>query len=107
MFDNLITGDEKASPIDALLKLLEVDDINIKTSLEMPHIRFLMKNRWLYLVKTYPDKEVPELMDMLMQYYKELMPSYKGVSRQQIVEGIKEMKSQLLEGGLQELFQQK
>lgn len=97
MFENLIGQEENPNPIDALLKLLDRDDRESKTILEMPHIKFLMRSRWLFLRKKYPQKSLIEKQEMLMQYYVDLKPSYKGHSWEKIVEGIKEMKPQLMD----------
>lgn len=102
MFDNLITGSEKQSPVDALLKLLDKEDRDAKTILEMPHIKFLIQSRLLYNIKTHPDWSVMEIEEDLMIYYKDLKVSFKGLSWEKTVEGIKEMKPQLMDANIQE-----
>lgn len=102
MFDNLISGEEKPSPIDALLKLLDQENRDSKTFLEMKHIKFLMQSRWKLLRRMFPEKTIIERQELLMDYYKELKPSYQGSSWVKIVEGIKEMKPALVEGQLME-----
>lgn len=105
MFDNLIQGEDKPSMTEALLKLLDSDNRESKTILEMSHIKFLLKSKWLFLKKEYPEKSIIWRQNVLMEYYLNLKPSYKGISWEKIVEGIKEMKPQLVDG--QMMAQQK
>lgn len=97
MFDNLIGSEEQPNPTEALLKLLDKENRDSKTILEMPNIKFLLKSRWLLLKKLYPEKSIIERQEMLTDYFKDLMPSYMGFSWKQVTEGIKEMKPQIME----------
>lgn len=101
MFDNLIGQEEKQSPIDVLLKLLDEDSKDRKTNLEMPHIKTVIINYRLFLRRT-TDLSSIEIDYKVLQLYKDLRVSYKGGSWEKIVEGIKEMKPQLLDANIQE-----
>lgn len=102
MFDELVTGEEKQSPVDALLKLLDDDNRDSKTVLEMPHIRFLLGVRNKSLMKQYPKMSIIEREELLMEYYKSLKTSYLGMSWEKVVEGIKEMKPQLMQANMED-----
>ncbi len=103
MFDKLISGEEKQSPIDALLKMLELEEIDNRTFLEMPHIKVLVKNYRLYLRVKNPEMQSVEIDFKTFDLYKKLRVSYKGMSWEKIVEGIKEMKPQLMQINAEEV----
>lgn len=100
MFDDLIKND-KESPIDALLKLLDKNDPEVKSILEMANIRYLLINERLWYRKN-TDKNSLDIDKEINLKYLLLKMSLKGKSREQTVEGIKEMKPALLEGNIQE-----
>lgn len=102
MFDNLITGEDKPSATDVLLKLLDEKDRPSKTNVLMPHIRFLVTNRRLLLKKLFPEKSIIERDEMALEYYLSLKVSENALSWEKVVEGIKEMKPQLLDANIQE-----
>lgn len=107
MFDNLISGEEKQSPIDALLNLLDSNNRDSKTNVLMNHICVLVENRRLLLRKLYPDKSIIERDEMTLDYYKELKLSENGMSWEKVVEGIKEMKPQLMDINANEAMMKK
>lgn len=102
MFDNLITGEDKPSATDVLLKLLDSDEKDRKTNVLMPHIKMLIINRRLSLKKQFPQLSIIERDEMVLEYYKDLKTSEKAMAWEKIVEGIKEMKPQLMEANIQE-----
>lgn len=102
MFDNLITGEEKQSPVDVLLNLLNSENRGAKTNLLMPHIQMQVTNYRLFLRKKYPDMSIIERDKMTLEFYNELKVSENALSWEKVVEGIKEMKPQLMDANIQE-----
>lgn len=100
MFDNLMQEDLKQTGVDALLKLIDHKDVDRITDYEMAQIRVLTIAKWHYYLQTYPEKKAIEILNMTLDYYKELKVSYKRKGRQEIVKGVSEMKEALLEHGL-------
>lgn len=101
-FEDLFNEQEKQSPIDAILAMLDTLEIDNKTVLEMPHIRFICKNTRLYLRKNFPEKDPTAIDQEILLLYRKLKVSYKGLSWEKVIEGIKEMKPQLMDANIQE-----
>lgn len=102
MFDQLITGEDKPSPIDALLVMLETENVDNKTYLEMPQIKVIIRKFRLYLRVEYPNKHAVYIDHEVMKLYKLLKVSYQGKSWEKVVEGIKEMKPELMQHNITE-----
>lgn len=101
-FEDLFSEAERQSPIDAILAMLDTQDIDNKTVLEMPHIKFICQNTRLFLRRKYPDMDPTEIDQEVLNLYRKLKVSYKGLSWEKVIEGIKEMKPQLMDANIQE-----
>lgn len=96
MFENLLSDNDQNS-IDVLMEFLKKDNIELKTDLEMSHIKGTLIFKWFKLRKVYPDKSPEELMDMWASYYMELKTSYKRQRESALMKGLSEMKDIMLE----------
>lgn len=101
-FEDLFAEQQKQSPIDAILAMLDTTDIDNKTVLEMPHIKFICMNTRLHLRKEFPNMSPTEVDQQILLLYRKLKVSYKGLSWGKVIEGIKEMKPQLMEANIKE-----
>lgn len=98
MFEDILTDNESTS-IDVLIKLLEKQDIETKTELEMAQIKLLTKAKWFALLsdKENKDKTAEELILKTLEYYMEIKTSYQRKRSSEIIKGLSEMKEILLE----------
>lgn len=101
-FEDLFNETEKHSPIDAILAMLDTQEIDNKTVLEMPHIKFICMNTRLLLRKKYPDMDPTEIDQEILLLYRKLKVSYKGLSWEKVIDGIKQMNPQLMQANIEE-----
>lgn len=88
---NVIFGDESSSPSEILSQFFEGTDIETKTRLSMPQIRTLIQLRWISECKKADNvgKSRIDILLEVLEYYLKLKVSYKGKSRQEVLEGLK------------------
>jgi hypothetical protein len=95
--------------IDIFKKLLDPDNIVIKTQTDMDKIRVLLKIKWIAEIKKSINKEKPVMeifQDEIIPYYLSLMCSLNRQSRTEIINGLKNMNERYIEKeqGLNNLF---
>lgn len=98
MFENFL-AQEDSSAIDVLIKLLDKDNPETKTDLEMSQIKLATKNKWFELrsLEINKNKTAQQLMQEVIEYYMILKMSYKRRREGAIIKGLSEMKHELLE----------
>lgn len=99
IFEGALPGmGNQGNPIDVLNTLLDKEDIEVKTDLNISQIKVLTQLKWYELLNTPGnlDKEPMEMLNEVVLYYLALMVSLKRKSRQEIIDGISEMKESLL-----------
>lgn len=100
MFDNLFGGQDSSSPIDVLNSLISPDNVAMKTDLNMTQIKILVRLKW-FSERRKPENKNKDPMETFTEkvipYYLELMVSLKRKSREEIIKGISELKSELLQ----------
>jgi hypothetical protein len=87
------------SPIDILSKLLEQDNIYIKSQQNMKQIKIICKTRWLAEIKKEENKDktgMQILDEKIIPLYLMLMCSYKRRSRTEIIDAIKNLNDKLM-----------
>lgn len=96
MIDDFIpTRQEKPSNTEVLGFLLNSEDINLKTDLNIVRIKNLMQIRWFSLVMNIEDKRTPiEKLDDVIEYYKELLASDNRKSRIETIDGLKHIQEE-------------
>lgn len=93
MFDELFGGKED-SPIDVLNKLLDPENIAMKSDFTLTQIGELVKIR--YHVNLEKGMEGVDAFADAIDYYMQLKVSKGREGRKEIIEGIKEMKEAFL-----------
>lgn len=88
--ENLFGGN-KSNQIDALLELITTNNIEIKTDLNITQIRILTQVKYYKLLEEYPEKSSMEILSEVVEYYLTLMCSLKRKSRQEVIDGLKQM----------------
>lgn len=81
-------GEEEKSSIDVLMELLNKENPEIKTELEMSQIKIKVMARWYKNIKTM---EAAEALDDALSYYDVVKMSYKRKREQQIIKGVTEL----------------
>lgn len=90
MFENMQLGNEdQLNKVEVLNKLLDLDQIDIKTDLNIKQIGILCKLRWFKLVlNPKDDRDSMEKFEDVLEYFKVLMCSNRRKSRTEIIEAV-------------------
>ena len=110
MFENLLGNDSQKSSVDVLDSLLNTENIDMKTDLDLGKIKVLCQLKWFSLLKNpfNKTKTAMDLLDETLEYYKVLMCSLDKNRVNDIIKGISDMKQQFIEEmRLKEMLQNK
>lgn len=92
-----IFGDNRSTPVDALLRLLDSDNISMKTDYNMTQIK--VKNHIRSIARLH-NEEVRSMIENFLQEFSEDMVSLKRKSREEVVNALKEIsKTSMIEEG--------
>lgn len=91
--------DETKSPIDVLIELLDKKNVEMKTDLNISQIKILFQVKWFteILKEDNKDKDPFTIFSDVIDYFLQLMVSYKRQSRKESIKGISEVKRELLD----------
>lgn len=94
-----LSGGEQPTPIDVLLELLNTENIELKTDLNMTQIKVLFQAKWFtdLLKEENKDKDPYEIFQDCLIYFMQLMTSLKRQRAKEIIEGIKDMREKFMD----------
>lgn len=97
MFEGLMSGGNDSNPVKVLEKLLDPDNVEMITDLNITQIQVLCQLKWFISANRPENKGKDlELLDEILTYYLTLMVSVGRKSREEIIKGISEMKEALM-----------
>lgn len=94
---------DDTNPVDVLSELLNADNIEMKTDLDIGQIKVLMQLKWMAVLKDEDNKNKEPFglfVDEVVPYVMMLYTSYKRKRSEEIVKGVTEMKEALMMQGL-------
>lgn len=98
MFEGLMTGNNDSNPVKVLEKLLDPNNVEMITDLNITQIQVLCQLKWFISANRLENKGKDlELLDEILTYYLTLMVSVGRKSREEIIKGISEMKEALFQ----------
>lgn len=102
LLDGFAQQEEQKSAIDVLLELLNTENIELKTDLNIHQIQVLWQSFFFseLLKECNKGKDPYEVYWESLVYFMQLMTSIKRKRAQEIVDGVSKMKEQFLETSL-------
>lgn len=100
MFEGLLQGSDQKSPIDVLVKMLDPEDVIMKTDVNMTQIKICCHLKYLAELEKDENKFKTGLeifLDEVIPYFFMLMVSLKRKSREESIKGISEMKEKFMD----------
>lgn len=102
LLDGFTEQEEQKNAIDVLLELLNKENIELKTDLNIKQIKVLWQSYFFTELfdEDNQDKNPHEILWKSLLYFMELMTSLKRKRSSEIIEGVSKMKDQFLETSL-------
>lgn len=99
ILDSFKRSEEAPTAIDVLFQLLDKNNIEMKTDLNISQIKILFQSKFFteMLKEENKDKDPYTIFQECIEYFLKLMTSLKRESRKEIIKGVSEMKDRLLE----------
>ena len=97
LFSGMFGGGESSNPVDALKQLLNIEDIELKTDLNIQQVKVLTQLYWFSLIKDPANEKVStqELVQQTMLYYMKLSCSIDRKREKAIVDALSKMNPEL------------
>lgn len=90
-------GNTDKSPIDVLLDLLQKENIELKTDLNITQIRILWQMKFYTDLKRFPKDDPYKLLWNSLEYFMLLMTSLKRERVREIIKGLTDMRESMAE----------